>query len=70
MGDSESKAFWSEFIGSLNERGLTGVKLVISGAHKGLTDAIRRMLQGSIWQRCRVHFARNLLQRVTDAQSP
>jgi putative transposase len=70
VGDSESKAFWSEFIGSLNERGLTGVKLVISGAHKGLTNAIRRMLQGSSWQRCRVHFARNLLQRVTGAQSP
>jgi len=67
VGDSESEAFWSEFIGSLKERGLTGVKLVISDAHKGLTNAIRRMLQGSCWQRCRVHFARNLLQRVPKA---
>jgi len=64
VGDSESEAFWSQFIGSLKERGLTGVKLVISDAHQGLTNAIRRMLQGSCWQRCRVHFARNLLQRV------
>jgi len=47
VGDSESEAFWSEFIGSLKERGLTGVKLVISDAHKGLTNSIRRMLQGS-----------------------
>ncbi len=64
VGDSESEAFWSEFIGSLKERGLTCVKLVISDAHKGLTNAIRRMLQGSCWQHCRVHFAGNLLQRV------
>jgi transposase-like protein len=75
VGDSESEPFWSDFIGSLIaagfceavERGLTGVKLVISDAHKGLTNAIRRMLQGSCWQRCRVHFARNLLQRVPKA---
>ena len=67
VGDSESEPFWSDFIGSLKERGLTGVKLVISDAHKGLTNAIRRMLQGSCWQRCRVHFARNLLQRVPKA---
>ena len=40
---------------------------MISDAHKGLTNAIRRMLQGSCWQRCRVHFARNLLQRVPKA---
>ena len=40
---------------------------MISDAHKGLTNAIRRMLQGSCWQRCRVHFARNLLQSVPKA---
>ncbi|CAK6699427.1 IS256 family transposase [Synechococcus sp. CBW1107] len=67
VGDSESESFWSAFIGSLKERGLTGVKLVISDAHVGLTNAIRRMLQGCCWQRCRVHFARNLLQRVPKA---
>ncbi len=64
VGDSESEAFWAEFIASLKERGLGGVKLVISDAHVGLTKAIRRQLQGCVWQRCRVHFARNLLQRV------
>lgn len=67
VGDSETESFWSEFIGSLKERGLAGVKLVISDAHVGLTNAIRRMLQGCCWQRCRVHFARNLLQRVPKA---
>jgi putative transposase len=64
VGDSETEGFWSEFLASLKERGLTGVKLVISDAHVGLTKAIRRQLQGCVWQRCRVHFARNLLQRV------
>jgi transposase-like protein len=72
VGDSETEGFWSEFLASLIaagfceavERGLTGVKLVISDAHVGLTKSIRRQLQGCVWQRCRVHFARNLLQRV------
>ena len=64
VGDSESEGFWKTFIGSLKERGLTGVKLVISDAHVGLTKAIRRMFQGCCWQRCRVHFARNLLAKV------
>jgi transposase-like protein len=67
VGDSESEGFWKTFIGSLKERGLTGVKVVISDAHVGLTKAIRRMFQGCCWQRCRVHFARNLLQRVPKA---
>jgi putative transposase len=67
MGESETASFWGEFIGSLKERGLTGVKLVISDAHVGLTNAIRWMLQGSCWQRCRVHYARKLLHRVPKA---
>jgi putative transposase len=67
VGDSETEGFWSAFIASLKERGLTGVRLVISDAHVGLTKAIRRQLQGCVWQRCRVHFARNLLQRVPRA---
>ncbi|MCX5932465.1 MAG: transposase [Cyanobacteria bacterium] len=67
VGERESEGFWKAFIGSLKEPGLTGVKLVISEAHLGLTKAIRRMFQGCCWQRCRVHFARNLLQRVPKA---
>jgi len=75
VGTSETEAFWAEFISHLKERGLAGVKLVISDAHSGLTKAIRRQLQGSVWQRCRVHhrfaqgfaYARNLLQCVPKA---
>jgi transposase-like protein len=67
VGDSETEAFWVQFISQLKERGLSGVKLVVSDAHVGLTKAIQRQLQGCVWQRCRVHFARNLLQRVPKA---
>jgi putative transposase len=51
VGDSETETFWAEFISHLRERGLDGVKLVISDAHSGLTKAIRRQLQGCVWQR-------------------
>jgi len=61
VGDSENETFWTEFLRDLRERGLAGVKLVISDAHAGLKAAIRKVLQGSGWQRCRVHAMRNLL---------
>ena len=61
VGDSENETFWTEFLRDLKDRGLTGVQLVISDAHAGLRKAIRRVLQGASWQRCRVHAMRNLL---------
>jgi putative transposase len=61
VGDSENETFWTEFLRDLTDRGLTGVQLVISDAHRGLTAAITRVMQGSAWQRCRVHAMRNLL---------
>ena len=64
VGDSEDEAFWTAFLRRLRERGLSGVQLVISDAHAGLKKAIARCCQGSSWQRCRVHFARNLLAKV------
>jgi transposase-like protein len=64
VGDSEEETFWTEFLRSLRRRGLSGVRLVISDAHEGLKNAARKTLQGSSWQRCRVHFARNVLARV------
>jgi transposase-like protein len=65
IGESENEGFWAEFIASLKrQRGPSGVKLVVSDAHAGLTTAIHRKLQACVWQRCRVHFARNLLQLV------
>ena len=61
VGDSENETFWTEFLRDLKDRGLGGVRLVISDAHAGLKAAIRRVLQGAGWQRCRVHAMRNLL---------
>jgi putative transposase len=61
VGDSENETFWTEFLRDLKDRGLDGVKLVISDAHAGLRAAIRRVLQGAGWQRCRVHAMRNLM---------
>jgi hypothetical protein len=61
VGDSENETFWTEFLRDLRDRGLSGVRLVISDAHAGLKAAIRRVLGGAAWQRCRVHAMRNLL---------
>jgi transposase-like protein len=63
-GASESEPFWSEFLRSLVGRGLKGVQLVISDSHEGLKAAIGKVLSGATWQRCRVHFMRNLLAHV------
>ena len=64
VGPSENRAFWTAFLRSLVKRGLKGVRLVISDAHEGLKQAISTVLSGSTWQRCRVHFMRNLLATV------
>jgi len=64
VGDSEDGAFWTAFLRSLRARGLTGVRLVISDAHEGLKAAIAAVLLGAAWQRCRVHFLRNVLTRI------
>src|SRR5215203_4048683 len=64
VGDSEDGAFWTSFLRSLKARGLGGVQLVISDAHTGLKQAISAVLIGSSWQRCRVHFLRNVLAQV------
>jgi putative transposase len=60
IGPSEAETFWTEFLRKLTRRGLRGVKLVISDAHEGLKAAVSRVLNAT-WQRCRVHFMRNLL---------
>ncbi len=64
VGDSEDGAFWTAFLRSLRARGLSGVRLVISDAHEGLKAAIAAIFLGSAWQRCRVHFLRNVLARI------
>ncbi len=63
-GPSEDEAFWTRFLRSLVKRGLKGVRLVVSDAHEGLRSAIAKVLSGTQWQRCRVHFMRNLLSTV------
>jgi len=68
VGDSEDEVFWRGFLTSLRKRGLQGVRLVISDQHAGLVAALGRCLQGSAHQRCRVHFARNLLATVPKSQ--
>jgi transposase-like protein len=60
IGASEAETFWTEFLCKLARRGLRGVKLVISDAHEGLKATVAKVLHAS-WQRCRVHFMRNVL---------
>jgi putative transposase len=69
IGDSEDEVFWTEFLSALRRRGLHGVELVVSDAHLGLRAAITKVFIGASWQRCRVHFMRNLLARVHKSQS-
>ena len=68
VGDSENETFWREFLTNLVDRGLAGVRLVISDAHAGLVKAIGRCFQGAAWQRCRVHAMRNLLAAAPQRQ--
>jgi transposase-like protein len=65
IGSSEEASFWTEFLRTLVHRGLRGVCLVISDAHEGLKAAMNQVLAGASWQRCRVHFMRNVLAHVT-----
>lgn len=64
VADGEMEDAWRRFLASLVERGLHGVQLVISDAHAGLGKARKAVLNGTAWQRCRVHFMRNVLSRV------
>jgi putative transposase len=68
VADTESEATWSEVFRDLRERGLTGVWYVVSDQHKGLVLAIRRYFQGAVWQRCQVHFTRNILGLVSSEE--
>lgn len=77
LGDAETADFWTEFLRSLRARGLAvsgpsnplGVALVVSDAHSGLKAAVKAILPGASWQRCRVHFARNVTQKLGSRNS-
>jgi putative transposase len=64
LGASEDEAFWLDFLRSLVRRDLKGVRLVTSDAHEGLKAALSQVLGSVTWQRCRVHFMRNILAHV------
>jgi transposase-like protein len=64
VADTESEATYHELFRSLKRRGLSGVELIVSDDHEGLKAAIARHFQGASWQRCQVHYARNLLGMV------
>ncbi|WP_449693220.1 transposase [Actinomadura rudentiformis] len=67
---SQDGAGWPAFLRGLVARGLTGVQLVISDAHRGLVEAIGSTLPGAAWQRCRTHYLRNLLTKVSKSTQP
>lgn len=77
VGDAENTDFWTQFLRSLRERGLKtaslddpeGVAVVVSDAHSGLKAAVKAILPGAGWQRCRVHFARNVSQAIGTVHS-
>jgi putative transposase len=69
VGDSEDGTFWTAFLRGLRERGLKGVRLVISDLHRGLKEAIEKVFIGASWQRCRVHLLRNALSGVPKAKT-
>ncbi|HEX3918833.1 MAG TPA: IS256 family transposase [Caulobacteraceae bacterium] len=60
VGPSEAETFWTEFLRGLARRGLRSVKLVVSDAHEGIKAAVSKVMHCT-WQRCRVHFMRNVM---------
>jgi putative transposase len=62
--DSESEGFWSGFFDDLIDRGLKGVKLVVSDGHKGIQSAVSSRFLGATWQMCQVHFSRAVLNNI------
>lgn len=65
VADSESESTWSEVFRCLRDRGVKGVKLIVSDAHKGIRSALARHFQNVPWQRCRVHFKREMGRKVS-----
>ncbi|MGH3392049.1 MAG: IS256 family transposase [Actinomadura sp.] len=70
VSSAEDGAGWLAFLRGLVARGVSGVQLVISDAHRGLVEAIGATLPGATWQRCRTHYLRNLLTKVPKTAQP
>ncbi len=70
VATSETKSAWNTFFADLVARGLAGVRLVTSGPHAGLVEAIAANLPGAVWQRCRTHYAANLMSITPKSMWP
>jgi transposase-like protein len=70
VAESESESSWGEVFSELKQRGLRGVRYVVSDDHAGMVKAIERHFQGAVWQRCQVHFVRNALALCGRQQRP
>lgn len=64
LADSEDSLFWEDLFENLKERGLRGVKLIVSDGHKGIQKAVRESFIGSSWQMCHVHLTRQTLKKI------
>lgn len=65
LGNSESEDTWGGIFAKLKARGLRGVEVIVSDAHRGIRAAVAKHFQGVLWQRCRVHFMREMLKKVS-----
>jgi putative transposase len=70
VAESESEASWGAAFSELKQRGLRGVRYVVSDDHAGMVKAVGRHFQGAVWQRCQVHFVRNALSLCGGQQRP
>lgn len=69
LGDSENEVDWGNLFHDLKDRGLLGVRYVVSDEHGGLVNALNRHFQGVLWQRCEVHFIRNFISKLGRKES-
>jgi len=70
IAESEDSGYWSTLFRSLKDRGLEGVQLVISDAHKGIQKAVESSFVGASWQYCHVHFSRAVLESIPNKDKP
>ena len=69
IGDSENEVDWGNVFKHLKDRGISGVKYVVSDHHQGLVNALQRHFQGALWQRSQVHFIRNFISKMGRKES-
>ena len=70
VADSESESSWRELFDRLKDRGLKGVRLIVSDKHRGIIKAAERCFQGASWQSCQVHFMRGAMMKISPKSRP